>query len=188
MGVLPTFLKSHIHYYIHIFLNLNITMAGTPPMSPNNSGSDEPRATSVEATTPPRTTVVTSVGVSGTPATPPRSVSASSSTTTPPQTQPVTVTVSSSGAGSSSNPPLTPSKRKDVFCPICNKNMFHEKAFCGHIRWHTQAQRDANSAEIQRTLALSRQVDEAVRVAKKIKIPDLNELPKPEDDDEDAEE
>ena len=66
--------------------------------------------------------------------------------------------------------------------------MFHEKAFCGHIRWHTQEQRDANSVEIQQTLALSRQIDEAVQVAKKIKIPDLNELPQPEDDDDAPEE
>ena len=62
--------------------------------------------------------------------------------------------------------------------------MHHEKAFCGHIRWHTPEDRDAKSAEIQETLALSRQVEDAVEIAKRIKIPDLNKLPQPEDDDD----
>nr|GEX15944.1 hypothetical protein [Tanacetum cinerariifolium] len=36
------------------------------------------------------------------------------------------------------------------------------------------------------TLALSRQVEDAVEIAKKIKIPDLNKLSQPEDDDDAA--
>merc|ERR1711874_376497 len=109
------------------------------------------------------------------------------SATSPQPPLPITVTGSSSVAASSSSP-LTPVSGKDVQCPICLKNLYHEKAVCGHIRWHTQGERDAKSVQIQRTLALSRQVDDAVHIAKKIKIPDLNEVWKPEDDDDDKEE
>nr|GEV58235.1 cell division cycle protein 48 homolog [Tanacetum cinerariifolium] len=88
-----------------------------------------------------------------------------------------------------STPPRTVTRvspSRKVNCPICGRNMHHEKAFCGHIRWHTQEERDAKSGEIQETLALSRQVEDAVEIAKKIKIPDLNKLPQPEDDDDAA--
>nr|GEW41980.1 hypothetical protein [Tanacetum cinerariifolium] len=74
--------------------------------------------------------------------------------------------------GASSTNQVTPSKRK-VGCSICKQNMHHEKAFCGHIRWHMREERDANIAE---TLALRRHAEEVVLIAKKIKISHLNEV------------
>ncbi|GJX01337.1 phospholipid-transporting ATPase 2 isoform X1 [Tanacetum coccineum] len=82
--------------------------------------------------------------------------------------------------GASSSNLVTPSKRK-VGCSICKRNMHHEKAFCGHIRWHMREERDANIAEIAETLALRRHAEEVVLIAKKIKISDLNEVLQPDD-------
>ncbi|GJS42003.1 cell division cycle protein 48 [Tanacetum coccineum] len=177
---------------------VTVFMAGTPPSSPKSSGSEEPRAASVEevASTPPRTVtrgrssptedsppraIVRVPASARTPPTPSRSITTALSSTTPPPQ----FAKGGTSCGASSSCALTPSKRK-VNCPICGRNMHHEKAFCGHIRWHTQEERDAKSGEIQETLALSRQVEEAVEIAKKIKIPDLNKLPQPEDDDDAA--
>nr|GEX76294.1 hypothetical protein [Tanacetum cinerariifolium] len=115
------------------------------------------------------------------PPTPTRSITTALSSTAPPPK----FATGGTSCGASSSSALTPSKRK-VNCPICGRNMHNEKAFCGHIRWHTQEERDAKSGEIQETLALSRQVEDAVEIAKKIKIPDLNKLPQPEDDDDAA--
>ncbi|KAJ0623574.1 putative transcription factor C2H2 family [Helianthus annuus] len=73
--------------------------------------------------------------------------------------------------------PLTPKskeKEKMSICPICNKNLCHEKALNGHIRWHTAEER-------AKTFAATVTVEE--QEPKRFKVPDLNRSPPPEDGD-----
>ncbi|KAL4572616.1 hypothetical protein LXL04_019396 [Taraxacum kok-saghyz] len=127
---------------------------------------------------------------------PKHSPGASSSTMPAPPTPPAPTGItgaSSSSAGTniiSFTPPKT-KRTKSVICPICKKDMCHEKALCGHIRWHTQEERLAASIAIARALSsnvvVSGNGDEDEGPSKKYKLPDLNKSPPPEEEeDEDA--
>ncbi|KAK1411949.1 hypothetical protein QVD17_32830 [Tagetes erecta] len=75
--------------------------------------------------------------------------------------------------------PLTPSKTKENksgICPICNRNLYHEKALNGHVRWHTAAEREAAGIGPSKSTRVEEQDD-----PKRIKVPDLNRSPPPED-------
>ncbi|KAI3668883.1 hypothetical protein L6452_40100 [Arctium lappa] len=151
--------------------NLNST---TPPPSPSRT----PRRTRRVATTTP----------------PPSKPPSTSSTVLPPPPPPtstermVTTVTCSSVITTTKNPSTSGTrKQKSVICPICKKDMCHEKALCGHIRWHTQAERQAAYTDIARALA-SNFISGGVHIEhqgspKRLKLPDLNQPPPPDDDD-----
>ncbi|KAI3683556.1 hypothetical protein L1987_84064 [Smallanthus sonchifolius] len=77
--------------------------------------------------------------------------------------------------------PSTPSKT--AICPVCKRNMYHDKALNGHIRWHTAEEREAAGVGTARALANAIVVEEP-EVTKRAKLPDLNRSPPPEDGDQ----
>ncbi|KAD5803394.1 hypothetical protein E3N88_14754 [Mikania micrantha] len=77
--------------------------------------------------------------------------------------------------------PMMP-KEKSVICPVCNRNMYHEKALNGHIRWHTAQEREAAGLGTARSLASTVVVEEQ-DAPKRAKVPDLNRSPPPEDEE-----
>ncbi|KAK1411950.1 hypothetical protein QVD17_32831 [Tagetes erecta] len=83
---------------------------------------------------------------------------------------------------SSTKRPTTPAKPKQrsSVCPVCKRNLYHERALNGHIRWHTVEEREAAGISIARALASAVVVEEPEAV-KRAKVPDLNRSPPPED-------
>ncbi|CAI9265384.1 unnamed protein product [Lactuca saligna] len=132
--------------------------SSTPPSSPSQTPRRPPRRAG--ATTPSKL-----------------SQAASSSTTLPPPPTPTPPTPSADGI-------LLATPRRPVICPICQKDLHHEKALCGHIRWHTHEERLAASREIARALSanfVSRGGNGEQGPSKRFKLPDLNEPPPPEE-------
>ncbi|CAH1433285.1 unnamed protein product [Lactuca virosa] len=134
--------------------------SSTPPPSPSQTPRRPRRA---GATTPSKL-----------------SPAASSSTTHPPPPTPTPPTPSADRI-------IIGTARKSVICPICKKDMYHEKALCGHIRWHTQEERLAASRDIARALSANfvsgQRGDGEQGPSKRFKLPDLNHPPPPEDDE-----
>ncbi|KAI3826462.1 hypothetical protein L1987_00510 [Smallanthus sonchifolius] len=81
--------------------------------------------------------------------------------------------------------PSTPVKPKEktAICPVCKRNMYHDKALNGHIRWHTAEEREAAGVGTSRALANAIVVEEQ-EVTKRAKVPDLNRSPPPENGDQ----
>ncbi|KAL7587056.1 hypothetical protein Lser_V15G39727 [Lactuca serriola] len=108
------------------------------------------------------------------------SQAASSSTNLPPPPTPTPTPPTPSADGI-----LLGTARRPVICPICKKDMYHEKALCGHIRWHTQEERLAASRDIARALSANvvsgQRGDGEQGPSKRFKLPDLNEPPPSED-------
>ncbi|KAI3515026.1 hypothetical protein L1887_13775 [Cichorium endivia] len=138
----------------------------TPPPSPSRTPRRTRRA---GATTPSKLSPAVSSTTLPPPPTPP----------TPPADRLVTGTSSSLGT-------QRVRRSKSVICPICKKDMCHEKALCGHIRWHTHEERQAASSDIARALSSnfsSGHGGEEQGPSKRFKVPDLNKPPPPEEDD-----
>ncbi|KAI3781337.1 hypothetical protein L2E82_11349 [Cichorium intybus] len=139
----------------------------TPPPSPSRTPRRTRRA---GATTPSKLSPAVSSTTLPPPPTPP----------TPPADRLVT------GTSSSSLGTQRVRRSKSVICPICKKDMCHEKALCGHIRWHTHEERQAASSDIARALSSnfsSGHGGEEQGPSKRFKVPDLNKPPPPEEDD-----
>ncbi|MFS7900796.1 putative transcription factor C2H2 family [Helianthus anomalus] len=81
-------------------------------------------------------------------------------------------------------------KSKSAICLVCKRDLCHEKALNGHIRWHTQQEREAAGIGNAKAVASASVVirDANVRkpeTSKPVKLPDLNKSP-PREADKDA--
>ncbi|KAI3683557.1 hypothetical protein L1987_84065 [Smallanthus sonchifolius] len=108
-------------------------------------------------------------------------------TTPPPPSSSTTPPPPPIASGSRNKRPMT--STKSSICPVCKKDLCHEKALNGHMRWHSLEEREAAGIGIARALASGVVVvrNEDVRVqdsCKRAKVPDLNYLPPPEDEDD----
>ncbi|MFS7988120.1 putative transcription factor C2H2 family [Helianthus anomalus] len=90
-------------------------------------------------------------------------------------------------------PMSSPSKNKSksAICRVCKRDLCHEKALNGHIRWHTQEEREAagiGNAKVVASASIvigDADVPKSPESSKPFKLPDLNKSP-PREEDKDA--